>query len=49
VYSFGIILMEIISGKRNAVTPALLSDVSTLLTKKNFAVPSPFHMFMKWA
>ncbi|KAG2569086.1 hypothetical protein PVAP13_7NG389050 [Panicum virgatum] len=26
VYSFGIILMEIISGKRNAVTPALLSD-----------------------
>jgi serine/threonine protein kinase len=34
VYSFGIILMEIISGKRNAVTPALLSDLSTLLTKK---------------
>jgi serine/threonine protein kinase len=26
VYSFGIILMEIISGKRNTATPALLSD-----------------------
>ncbi|RLM64310.1 hypothetical protein C2845_PM16G21070 [Panicum miliaceum] len=26
VYSFGVILMEIISGKRNTATPALLSD-----------------------
>jgi len=51
VYSFGIILMEIISGKRNIDTPALLSDVSTafISDKKNSAIPSTSHMFMKWA
>jgi len=34
--------MEIISGKRNTATPALLSDVcTTFATKENSVIPSP--------
>jgi len=43
--------MEIISGKMNTDTPALLADVSMafISDKKNSAIPSTSHMFMKWA
>jgi hypothetical protein len=33
VYSFGVIMLEIVCGRKNRNTPTLLSDVSTLLTE----------------